>query len=80
MAVMLPAPLPPPHGPPSEWGTSLHTVLPRCPAGFRAGAQVALHCSLLQGFTSLPRECSLRGGVLDSGAAQSPYVAFSWDE
>lgn len=51
VAVVLLAPLLPPHGPRSEWGTSLHAVLSPCPVGSRARAQVALHCSPLQGFT-----------------------------
>lgn len=29
---------------------------------------------------SLPAEHSLLGGVLNSGTAQSPYGAYSWDE
>lgn len=37
------------------------------------------HCSEFH-FTSLPKECSQRGGMENSGAAQSPYDACSQDE
>lgn len=52
--------------PPAPWSCQgVRIQFPRCPfscpVGSRAQAQVALHCSPLQGFTSLPREHFLQG-------------------